>query len=84
MAPPTAIPAMAPVASCVPLEVFLLLEDDVIDELPLGELLAEEGLSDIVVSIPEDVGVEFALLVEDPVIMPLDAMVVASPTWLIC
>ena len=84
MALPTAIPAMAPVVSCVPLEVFLPLEDDEIDELLVGEVLAEEGLSDTVATIPEDVGVEFALLVEAPVEMPLFTVVVASPTWLIC
>jgi hypothetical protein len=42
MPPPTAIPAIAPLARCVPLAVFLSLEDDELGELPLGELLSGE------------------------------------------
>jgi len=80
MVPPTAIPAIAPVARWVPLAVFLSLEDDEVSELPLGELLAEEVPSDVVVTIPEDVGMEFAPLVKAPVGTPLDAVAVASPT----
>jgi hypothetical protein len=82
MAPPTAIPAIAPVARCVPLAVFLWLEDDELGELPLGELLAEEVPLDIVVTIPEDVNAESAPLVEAPVRTPLGTVSVASPNWL--
>jgi len=82
MAPPTAIPAIAPVARCVPLAVFLSLEDDELGELPLGEVLAEEVPLDVVVTIPEDVIVESVPVVEAPVGTPLDTVAVASPSWL--
>jgi hypothetical protein len=84
MAPPTAIPAIAPVARCVPLVVFLSLENDELGELPLGELLSEGVPLDVVVTIPEDVNVESTPLVEAPVGTPLDAVAVAAPSWLTC
>ena len=83
MAPPTATPAIAPVARCVLLTVLLSLEVDEVGKVPLRELLAEEVPSDVVAT-PDDVGVEFALLVEAPVGTLLDAVAVASPIWLTC
>ena len=76
MAPPTAIPAMAPVARCVPLEDFWPLEETRVDELVLEELLDDATF--VVVTLPEDTGVAVASLV--PVETLLDAVVVASPT----
>lgn len=78
IAPPTAIPAMAPVARCVPLEDFWPSEETGADELVLEELLDEESAAFVVVTLPEDTGVAFASLVSVETL--LDAVVVASPT----
>jgi hypothetical protein len=78
-APPTAIPAIAPLARCVPLAVFLSLVDDELGELPLSELLSEEVPLDVAVTVPEKVNVESPTLVEAPVGTPLDAVTVAAP-----
>jgi len=84
MLPPTAIPVIAPIARCVPLAVFLSLEDDELGELPLGELLSEEVPLDVALTVPEDVNVESPALVKAPVGTPLDAVAVAAPIWLTC